>query len=218
MARRRRPRPRGWYEKQGDPPGTERFWDGEKWGPNPRYKRGAAPPPARVDEPALAAAEPTQSTVWARISARSVDTLVLLFPWYWLFTRAFTTEVGAGGEAVTTTHALYLWLAAAMVIAFDVGFTATWGATPGKRLVGLMIVDRDERKSPPGWGRSILRATPLLLVVAVLLLPLLWLACVVFMFVDKKQRSLFDLSGATLVVIDPRRSDRLARPRKPKAT
>jgi len=230
MARRRKPQPRGWYEKKGDPPGTERFWDGENWGPNPRYKRGAEPartkpadssedgePGQRVEE--TVAVPAVQNTVWARISARSADTLVLMLPWYWLFVRGFTTETVAGPDpgttqTITTTNMGYLWAAAAMVFVYDAVFTATWGATPGKRLVGLVVADRERGTSPPGWGRALMRATPLLLVVAVIMVPILWLACVAAIAIDNRKRSIFDFSGATVVVPDPKRRgwmNRLAR-------
>jgi uncharacterized RDD family membrane protein YckC len=212
VARRRKPRPRGWYEKQGDPPGTERFWDGENWGPNPRYKRGAEPARSKpADEAEVAVAIPAgQSTVWARISARSADVLLLMLPWYWLFVQGFSSETVPGPDpgttqTITSTNVAYLWAAAALVFVYDAGFTATWGATPGKRLVGLVVADRDRGTSPPGWGRALMRAAPLLLLVAVLLIPILWLACVASMAIDKRKRSVFDFSGATVVVPDPQR-------------
>ena len=38
--------PAGWYQAQGDPPGTERYWDGTSWGTETREApRAAAPPP-----------------------------------------------------------------------------------------------------------------------------------------------------------------------------
>jgi len=206
----------------------ERFWDGEKWGPNPRYKRGFEPTRSKPATPADAVAAKSttstastttdvsleQSSVWARISARSVDILLLLFPWYWLLLQAFTTEtVEATGESVTTTNFAYLWTAAVMVVAYDVVFTGLWGASPGKRLLGLRIIDRDTG-AKPGWVRVVMRSTPLLLTISVLLVPVLWLACVVAMAVDKKQRSLFDFSGATFVVLDPDRRGLLARARQ----
>ena len=147
-----------------------------------------------------------QATVWARISARSADILVLMLPWYWLFVQGFSTETVEGTtETITTTNVGYLWAAAALVFVYDATFTATWGATPGKRLVGLVVASRETGNSPPSWGRALMRATPLLLVVAVLLVPILWLACVASMAIDKDKRSIFDFSGATVVVPDPKR-------------
>lgn len=228
MARRdRRPRARGWYVKSGDPPGTERFWDGEKWGPQPRMKRGAEvvekkrPQPQRADAaPAGSAGEereaavPAQSSIWARISARSADMVIVALPWYYIWSQAFTTEESIVDGVATQTTAVdqaYIWASVAFIVIYEVGFIRWWGATPGKRIVGLMIIDR-ETTEPPGWARAVLRSTPMVLVGAIVLAPLLWIFCVLAMWRDKAQRSLFDFSGGTLVVLDPNRPGRLAKP------
>lgn len=238
MARKtRNPSRRGWYEKAGDPPGTERFWDGTKWGPNPRQKRGAAAATAAkatrsrakqavepdaadaADEDGEAASRPTleQSSVWARISARSADMLVMLLPWYFLWIRAFDTQEIVDAEGVVTTitetNPVFLWLAPLVVVIYEVVFVGWWGATPGKRLVGLVIVDAESLERPT-WGRAVLRSTPLFLVAAIVLAPALWLLSVITMARSKTQRSLFDFSGGTFVILDPERPGRLARPKR----
>ncbi len=224
MARRRRPRPRGWYVKDGDPAGTERFWDGEKWGPQPRQmknppaakkrpergaarksatsRRSAVPKGSDVPEgDAEDAASLPRGTIWARITARSTDALLLLLPFFLLLQRAFPPE----SEAVTTRNDGFLWLAGLMVIGYEVIFTGIWGWTPGKRLVGLAVIDPETDKSP-GWGKVVMRSMPLVLVVTILFIPLLWLACVIAMRVDKKQRSVFDFTGGTAVVATAERA------------
>lgn len=228
MARRnRRPRARGWYEKDGDPPGTERFWDGEKWGPNPRQKRGAETKETKTTPrkaaakvaPAADAATDSdgalnQASVWARISARSADMIIVVLPWYWLLNQAFTTEIVEGAEGpteVVNTDVTFLWIAAAIVIIYEVAFVTMWGATPGKRLFGLVVLDRELQR--PTFGRAVMRAVPLIVLGTVLLAPVLWVLCVVAMFVDKLQRSIFDFSAGTVVVLDPERPGRLAAPR-----
>ncbi|MCP3975502.1 MAG: RDD family protein [bacterium] len=211
---RRRPQPRGWYVKDGDPPGTERFWDGEQWGPKPRQKKLApgekvavAKPKAQLKTDPAEALSHEQGTIWARISARSADILLLVLPLYLLFSQAFTTSdaVNAEGviEPITETNPLYLWLAVVIAIVYEVGFTATWGRTPGKRMMQLAVVDRETGASP-NWVRAFMRATPLFLVAYVLLMPVLYVASVILMRVDRSQRSVFDFAGATLVVAAPR--------------
>jgi len=223
MARRRRPRPRGWYVKDGDPPGTERFWDGDKWGPQPRQMKN---PPAAKKRPERGAARKSAvrqkavpegsdgpegdvedpaslplATIWARITARSTDALLLLLPFFLLLQRAIPPEA----ETVTTRNDGYLWLAGLMVIAYEVIFTGIWGWTPGKRLVGLAVIDPDTGESP-GWGKVVMRSMPLVLVVTILFIPLLWLACVIAMRFDKKRRSVFDFTGGTAVVATAERA------------
>lgn len=48
----------GWYQAQGDPPGTERYWDGSAWtqGPRPIVEASGTPP-----VPPVAPANPTAS-------------------------------------------------------------------------------------------------------------------------------------------------------------
>ena len=224
MARRRRPRPRGWYVKDGDPPGTERFWDGEKWGPQPRRmknppvakkrsERGAAgkstraagrkatrephteaPPEGVEDQVSL-----PQGTIMTRITARSIDGLALILPFYLLLGASVTME----GDVVVSRNDVFLWLIAVVVLGYEVIFTGVWGWTPGKRLTGLAVVDPGTGDRP-GWVKAIMRSTPLLLVVTVLLIPVLWLACVIAMRLDKRQRSVFDFVGGTAVVLRAR--------------
>lgn len=219
----RRPRPRGWYEKSGDPPGTERFWDGEKWGPNPRYKRGQEPQPTRRDDaeerpgkrPPATVSGVDQGSVWARISARSIDMLVLFLPLLLLYSRGFATVVDDSGEPVPSANMLYLGVAVALAVFYEAGFTAWWGATPGKRAVGLKVIDRESGQSPPPRAKAAMRATPMLMVISPPVTALLWLGCVAAMYMDRRlQRSLFDFSGATLVVLDPARAGRLAQSKK----
>ena len=232
MARKdRNPKTRGWYEKSGDPKGTERFWDGEKWGPQPRVKRGAevAEPkqkrqridreaPAESDETAESAAskelELEQSSVWARIAARAVDMVLVFLPWSLIWSRAFETEeVLVDGVVNRTTNVSLglLWASVGVVVLYEVVFLTWWGATPGKRMVGLTVIDRDTLEAP-GFVKSLLRSTPFVLLSAVVMAPLLWLACVLAIVWDRYKRSVFDFSGRTFVVMDPERQGRLARP------
>ena len=187
----------------------ERFWDGENWGPHPRRIRGAevepneeptSPDIADRDYHAGAAELPS---VWSRITARSVDILVLLFPWYWAVTRSVSRSTDAAGNEVTTTNLAYLALVAVLVVGYEVVLTSRFGGTIGKRVVGLRVIDKDTRITPPGIAKSVMRATPLLLAISILVV-LLWVACVVAMYVDRKQRrSVFDFSGGTMVIVDP---------------
>jgi uncharacterized RDD family membrane protein YckC len=140
-----------------------------------------------------------QGTIMTRITARSIDGLVLILPFYFLLGASVTME----GDVVVSRNDVFLWLIAVVVVGYEVIFTGVWGWTPGKRLTGLAIVDPETGDSP-GWAKAIMRSTPLLLVVTVLLIPVLWLACVIAMRLDKRQRSLFDFIGGTAVVLKAR--------------
>jgi uncharacterized RDD family membrane protein YckC len=161
------------------------------------HKGAPKAPPADevVEEVPLA-----QATIWARITARSIDALLLLIPWYFLVSESFTVE----SETVTTRNDVFLWLTALLVVGYEAIFTGVWGWTPGKRVIGLAVVDPANGQSPPGWAKAVMRSTPLLLVVTLLLVPFLWLACVVAMYFDKRQRSVFDFTAGTAVVLAAR--------------
>ena len=48
--------PSGWYHGEGDPPNTERFWNGSAWDGEPRQVSTTAPPPPPPPLPAAPAA------------------------------------------------------------------------------------------------------------------------------------------------------------------
>ncbi len=43
----------GWYHAEGDPPNTERYWDGSAWTEGPRPIGGTPPPAAPTDMPSM---------------------------------------------------------------------------------------------------------------------------------------------------------------------
>lgn len=51
----------GWYHAEGDPPDTERFWDGSQWTEGPRPIGGAEPTPSDAD-PSPSGSEPVPGT------------------------------------------------------------------------------------------------------------------------------------------------------------
>lgn len=59
--------PPGWRHAQGDPPGTERYWDGSRWQGEPRPAGGSQEPPGA--QPAAASA-PRASDPFAAAAAR----------------------------------------------------------------------------------------------------------------------------------------------------
>ncbi|MEL6984333.1 MAG: RDD family protein [Actinomycetota bacterium] len=102
--------PAGWYHAEGDPPGTNRYWDGTTWvgDPQPSNPQAAAPPQAAVPPPtdpygappmgapagaggfgpapdwgvaAGSVAAPRLTTPGARIGGRLLDYLVWFFLW-----------------------------------------------------------------------------------------------------------------------------------------
>lgn len=69
--------PPGWRHAQGDPPGTERYWDGSRWQGDPRPVGGSQDPPGgetsstpRVSDPFAASARPAASSGGQRPAAQ----------------------------------------------------------------------------------------------------------------------------------------------------
>ncbi|MCA9829419.1 MAG: DUF4282 domain-containing protein [Dehalococcoidia bacterium] len=69
--------PPGWRHAQGDPPGTERYWDGSRWQGDPRPVGGSQDPPGgeasstpRAADPFAASARPAASSGGQRPAAQ----------------------------------------------------------------------------------------------------------------------------------------------------
>ncbi|MGD9935643.1 MAG: DUF4282 domain-containing protein [Dehalococcoidia bacterium] len=72
--------PPGWRHAQGDPPGTERYWDGSRWQGDPRPIGGSQEPPgeaptstpaSRASDPFAASARPAAASSGPRPQAQS---------------------------------------------------------------------------------------------------------------------------------------------------
>jgi uncharacterized RDD family membrane protein YckC len=91
----------------------------------------------------------------------------------------------------------FLWLLAVVELvafAYFIGFDGgKRGATPGKRLLGIRVTDRD-RHSPIGYKRAALRRVGYSLGYLALLVGWLWL------FIDRQHRAWHDILAQTLVV------------------
>lgn len=130
--------PAGWYYAQGDPPGTQRYWDGTQWQGGPQPVPGsvaAAPNTANLGSPGN------------RILARIIDGII------WIIigtiigaifgTATFTLnpdEVDTPGFLTTLLSAL---VGTALVAGYEIFFVGTRGATPGKMALGLKVVRVD---------------------------------------------------------------------------
>lgn len=67
--------PPGWYPAPGDPPGTQRYWDGSQWTGSPVPVDPSAPPPSPAGyggPGGLNLASP-----WMRILARVIDGILV---------------------------------------------------------------------------------------------------------------------------------------------
>lgn len=211
----------GWYHASGDPVGTVRYWDGNRW-------VGEA---ASLDAMAAhQAPSPSASIapVSDRISGRFFDVIILLalslpIMWpYWVesFDAATSTRAAnpnatdAAIEAAVSDalDALASWrivAATALKILYDWVFYAFKGATPGKLMVGTRVVTLDGNKAPLGLYRGGLRGLLSALValavfafadLVVLIVVAVGVVSLIMMIVDDRNRTVMDRVASTMVV------------------
>ncbi len=197
--------PAGWYHAQGDPPGTQRYWDGSQW-------QGEAEPLPGGAEPVgdLGLAEPVN-----RIGARVIDGIVwivLLLVVAYLVTG--TSGIGLRADGVSyTAHLVATVIGTALVAAYEVLMVLTRQATLGKVAMGLRVSRPDG--TPPGRNEALLRVVPfvapqLLAALAgglgwlfVVLSVLIGVGSVVLLFIDPKRQTVWDKLAKTVVVGQP---------------
>ncbi len=175
--------PPGWYYAAGDPPGTQRYWDGAQWqgGPQPV----AAGPGAMAGTAANELAGPGQ-----RLLARIVDILILIIP--------LGIVVAVFGQANFVGGLVTFLLAGA----YEVYFLGTRGATIGKSVMNIKVVteeyaDIDYEVAVRRYAINILQVIP---GVGQFLSGIVGLATIVMIFVDKRRQVPWDKIAKTVVV------------------
>ncbi len=190
--------PPGWYYAQGDPPGTQRYWDGTSWqgGPQPVPGAGGA---AVADSTGGTLAEPVK-----RILARLIDGVI----WF-IISALVPALIGGGpfGDGIGFFAALILsLLSGAIVVAYEVFMIGNYGATFGKQALGLKVVNEDG--SDPDYTTAVRRMGLYIAFIFIGLIPFLGalaylavaIAGLVMLFTDAKRQTPWDKIGKTLVV------------------
>jgi uncharacterized RDD family membrane protein YckC len=194
------PQPPGWYYAQGDPPGTQRYWDGTAWQGGPQPAPGPAPGPGTRSGTLVAG---DIASPGARFGARVID----LFIWI-LISMAFGILIGGGNSAVGTDASGRAWFAGLLstlaVMAYEVWFVANRGGTPGKLAVGLRVARADDRQSPVDYQTALLRVAPIALGVIPVLGSLVGFVVAVasffMVFTDSLRQTVWDKLAKTVVV------------------
>lgn len=190
--------PPGWYQAATDPPGTERYWDGNQWSADtrPAATSPAAPPEVATGDRVTPHGRQIASA-GSRIGARLIDVLIIVLISAPLVFPNMTIENGV----VTYENFAIQWLVAAIGAAYEILFTALRSATPGKMLVGIEIVRKSDGHVPIGFGTAALRWSPNLLnYVATGLGGVVVLLSLILLFADRMRRTVFDFVGQTFVV------------------
>jgi uncharacterized RDD family membrane protein YckC len=119
--------PPGWYYAHGDPPATQRYWDGTSW--------VGAPQPVPGSE--VAASTLKSALPLPRIGARIIDWLL----WAVVLTVVSVALDGLGAGGSVTGPAVRA-LTTALVLVYETVMVMQAGATLGKMTIGLKVVDR----------------------------------------------------------------------------
>ena len=147
-----------------------------------------------------------------RIAARVVD--IVVFSWLLVFVLVEIDQRLLGGDPLGRRSARLVFdsarpivLLLLLVAAYEILPAVTWGATPGKALLGLRV--RLTSSAGPAWLMALGRAAVLYLPVIFfggfgLVVPLVLLVSVV---IAADGRGLHDRLLGTLVVTIPRESD-----------
>lgn len=190
--------PPGWYYAQGDPPGTQRYWDGASWQGGPQPVPGVSGGAAASDTVGGALAEPLK-----RIGARVIDGVI------WFIISALVPGVLGGGPFGDAGFAVAFILSIVsglLVVAYEVVMIGNYGATLGKRALGLRVVNEDG--SDPDYNTGLRRMGLYIIFIFVGLIPFLGalaylavaIAGLVMLFTDSQRQTPWDKVGKTLVL------------------
>jgi uncharacterized RDD family membrane protein YckC len=180
--------PQGWYRAEGDPVGTQRFWDGHKWQGGPRLARHLT-----------ADAQGAPAEVIERILARFVDLIV------WLVISV-TVHAALGEPLIYGGSGAKWWIAGlislVIIATYEVVLPVILGATIGKIAMGLGVVSDDG--SAVAQESALIRVAPALLaavpVYGLYLAVLVAFVSIPLMISDRRTQAIWDKLAHTVVV------------------
>lgn len=194
--------PPGWYYAQGDPPGTQRYWDGQKW------EGGPQPVPGAGGDTVAGAAQGLAEPIM-RIGARAID-YVVWFIVVMVFAFIFIGSVAVGSTpddvSVAAGFAAGL-LATLAIVAYETVLVGTKGQTLGKMALGMKVVKADG--SPADMKDGFMRILPYLVLgvlgAVIPILPfiiniIIVIVSLIFLFTDANRQAVWDKVAKTLVV------------------
>jgi uncharacterized RDD family membrane protein YckC len=156
-----------------------------------------------------------QDEPWKRIVARIIDAIILAIPGFIiaasLLTRSINDCFGGDCSVGVADYFLYGLIALVISAAYYIGFTAYLGATPGKMVFGLKVMQSngqpiDLNSAARRWlidgAGGLVALIPIgagrWLSQLVILGLGIW--SVVLLFQDPRQQDLYDKTGGTVVV------------------
>jgi len=215
----------GWYNAEGDPPGTTRYWDGTRWVGDPVHTPAAAAPAADIyGAPgggyAFQQATPLRlASPGSRIGARLIDVIIIVIGTLLLLAPALAdlvtdlgnldpnaseAEFNALVEDFAANTGPQIAIAGIAGLLWDFLWVALLGATPGKLILGLRVAKVNTGASPPGWGKAALRAAnraaAMIPLFGGLIGGLVGLVSLVLLFSDKQHQTVMDKVASTVVI------------------
>ncbi len=180
--------PPGWYYAQGDPVGTQRYWDGSTWQGGPQPVGGGYGATSQLAD------------AGSRIGAWFVDLLVLIIP---IFIISFAV---AGGEQQSVFGASARQIVAGLLttavwFGYHVLMNSNGGQTLGRRAVSIKIVNMDGSEAGTDslvkrFGVGLLNIIPFVNLV----LWIVGLASLVLIFIDDDNQALWDKVANTKTI------------------
>ena len=156
--------PAGWYDAQGDPPGSVRWWDGSQWVGGPQ-QQGAQQQDGYVVPGASGIANGRElADPWMRIAAGVIE-FILIFIIGLIFSvigggSAIALGVFEGGDGLDFADPTLIILAlipALIIAAYHTAMNTYMSGGLGKQILGLRIVRADGTEplgTPDGVKRS----------------------------------------------------------------
>ncbi|NNF53284.1 MAG: RDD family protein [Acidimicrobiales bacterium] len=174
--------PPGWYYAAGDPPGTQRYWDGATWqgGPQPVAAAGAG---------VGSAVGPQLADPGKRIIARIIDFFVILIP---VIIAIVVFGQGLAGSIVT-------FLIGA---GYEIYLLGTKGYTVGKGIQNVKVVNADfsDINMETAAKRYAIQLVQVIPGVGQLLAVVLFIANLVLLFTDSERQVVWDKIAQTKVI------------------
>jgi len=149
----------GWYEAQGDPPGTMRYWDGAQWVGEPQYPAQPAAPHDAPFQPAPSTPESWEGSPWtgqqvqarrkggigSRLLAYLLDVAIAVGPFIVLAIIG-GEDSGLGGIGALIMIGVVLWN-----VVYRQGTT---GQSVGKSALNVTLLGKDDHQ-PIGVGKAL---------------------------------------------------------------
>jgi uncharacterized RDD family membrane protein YckC len=195
--------PPGWYYAQGDPQGTQRYWDGVAWQGGPQAVPGAE----SAGGTSGVYTKDTLPSPWVRLLARIIDGLILIIPALIIGAIVGGTAGGVGGfsaSAVSTDGGTIVAsiLVGIIGLAYEYYFLAKDGATPGKKIMSIKVVLEDG--SPLGSDgairRLILSAAGIVPIIGGIIGFVVGIGTVIMIFTDDRRQVPADKVAKSLVI------------------